>query len=252
MRHFLVILLGCCIVLATGCADYMEVLQLNADGTAQLRTTVAMNDLAASFGAEADLPGMPDKDFEDGSGRMWTERRDGQMIAHMEVEIADFREAKQLGPSEHPLGKYSPEWYGIQSLGLGRYRITRSVGRPELPKPDGVAGFGAVLGESLMDQMLEGHEFSVTIKAPFILSSNADEQPNRTTAVWKRDMASLAGEGDGPLLMEAVVLLIDYKLAGAVAGGVIAILIAVLLLKRRKPATSSTPPTSVDKPGAGL
>jgi len=266
------VLLALCLALS-GCFDYTENLWLLADGSAKLEVVTAMKDVTAGLGGDGELPFGADKEFEDGSGKVWTERKDGQIITHIDGEIKDFRKSSTLEPAGASGKMKNVKWYTIEPLGFGRYKFTREVSFPGANSPDeGVAAegssgadsplgsnplseMGGALGKSLMDQMLAGHEFSVTLHAPLILSSNADVKSGSTTATCKREMTQLMGDGAQGFTIEATVMLLDYKLLAMVGGGVLLLLILLIVIaakRKRGGKADSGMPSSVDQPGSGI
>jgi hypothetical protein len=99
--------------------------------------------------------------------------------------------------------------------------------------------FGENLLEGLSDQMYSGHQLNVTLHAPLILSSNATAKKGLAAASWSREMNTV-WTGDDPLVIEATVMLIDYRL---IAAGVIALLLLIvgIVLLTRRGRAGSTP-----------
>lgn len=250
MSRIALLLLAALALLCTGCLDYTEQVWLRADGSARIETVLAMKDHLAAFGGEGETPLGADREFEDGSGRVWTERKDGELLTHLEADIADFRSSNSLAPGDIQRGKVLPDWYSIEPLGFGRYRVLRSIGMPQEAQPAGDSGgplgeLGRNLGESLAQTMFEGYEFSVTLNAPVILASNADVQ-RWNQASWQRPLTEISKQ---PFTLEATVLLLDYRLVGAAAGAVLLLLAGLIVAarKRRRSAGGRSLPSSADE-----
>jgi hypothetical protein len=222
--------------LLSGCLDYTEEIWLNANGSARL-------DGALSIKQVMGMDPLPDhnEDFDDelSSGRSWTEHKDGYSTQNFNERIkGDFRKTGTLAPGHVKLGKLNPDWYTIEPLGLGRYRVQRSItlptsGIPSLGDISGnpLAKLAEGFGRSMAEEAMAGHQVQITLHAPLILSSNADEKHGMGTAVWRREITSMARGDSTPLHIEAEVLLIDWRYVAA--GGALLLLILVLLIRSK-------------------
>jgi hypothetical protein len=242
------------VLLLAGCFDYTEDLTLRSDGSASIKSDIAMASFMQSLMADPELPLGGEKEFEDGSGKMWTETKDGKFVTHLAGEIKDFRHSNTLAPSAHLPGRFEQKWYTIEPLGLGRYKLTRTVSLPgpgdDTPlhgNSDEAGGFAGAFGQTIADNMFAGHQFQVRLHAPLILSSNADTKDGLTSATWNKPLNQLAGPQGQPLTIEATVWLVDYRLAGLSLAGVVVLLvggIALALRGRGKKRRATDMPTS--------
>jgi hypothetical protein len=242
----------------TSCLDYTEVVTLRADGSVLIQATTALSDFTAGLGGEGKLPLDGEQSDENGSSRTWTERKDGKLLTHLESELKDVRKSLSLAPIGQPFGELSPEWYGVQSLGFGRYRLTRSISLPGMDEGAGtvtnnpLGKLGATFGQHLMDTMLDGYEVTIRLNAPLILDCNADEVLGKQGAVWKRDLTSLAKGEEGALFIDATVLLLDYRMLAIGGGALLLTMVLLVAIIRRRQSRRSASPASSSEPGAGL
>jgi hypothetical protein len=225
-------------VLASGCVDYTEDTTLHADGSARISVEISMKDVLGSFGRDDSTGAVEgETEYDDGSGKTWTEHKDGLVVRHIEGLVKDFRQSGTLQPQHTGLSKLNPAWYSVTPLGFGRYRLQRTLAAPSAGQAEddasGAEGgdgnplsrMGESFARTLSDNMLAGHQFSVTLPAPLILSSNADVKDGLTSATWKRPLNQLVGSEGKPLTIDVTVLLVNYWLAGGIGGGVLLLLI---------------------------
>ena len=260
MRYSLLPLLLAITLLCLGCVDYTEDTTVRADGSATVEVGISAKDVMGDITGGASSGAVEsEKVYEDGSGKTWTEHKDGLVVRHIEGQIKDFRKGGTLAPEHTGLSKFNPQWYTVTALGFGRYRLQRTISVPgagaahdaAADSTDGegnqLTQLGGSFMRSLQTNMLAGHNFSVTIHAPLILSSNADTKDGMTGVTWKRPLSELVGDAGKPLTIDVTVWLINYYLVGGIGGGVLLLLLiggVVAARRHSKGGRGSGMPTS--------
>jgi hypothetical protein len=207
MKRLITPLLLALSLFLSGCIDMDQELVINSDGSGKMTVTLGMAEtLMAMVKAQSGKDGeaVCTMDADDDafiqandyvSGVSYSERQEaGMYYCTKSIAVSDFRKFREARDAIVTGDNDKFEFpFTIEDLPDGNIRLTQdfsNIGRDD-PNQTETEKEASEMAMKMMRSMMAGRYFSITVKAPKIVSSNGQISEDGTTVTWKKALIDI-------------------------------------------------------------